>query len=194
MRYRIIILVGLIIASTEPPYTKAFTEFQQFDSALSQIQTQEWSCNPSWRGCKKEFYLTKRINNRSDINPVFYCPQYEYKLYFEPSEVIFFCNKTINRLKKKDGDKDSVQHYKQLLKLAKRSLRSVPIKFDDSWMDIIISECRPFIKNTKTKRNPKALIVRFYKTQSNDRGKDFDVITAKNDTVNMVTYLPICMN
>ena len=186
-------MVAFAVIYANPPYVRGNIETQIFDSVSVPNEVYEWCCYPSFKECKKDYYLTKRINNRNDIETIFYCSIYDYKLFFEPGEVIAFCNSSISRLRKTSGEKDSILQYRHLIRLATRSSLSTHVEFDNSWMQALIPRCKPFIKNIRSKKYSKALIVRFYKTQNNS-GKDFDVITSKNDTLNMVTVLPFCHN
>ncbi|MEQ1798079.1 MAG: hypothetical protein ABL872_09010 [Lacibacter sp.] len=154
---------------------------------------------------EKHFYQIEVIPNATNLNSKFYCitkpgfiPIYGagYKIYFDPKQVIIFCDSLIELLNKKNLDSEENYKINSFQKLRKKAIVSFKyaVKFDENYLLDLLPNCQSNFWDTKTQTPPTALLKKTYKTMCTVKGIDFDLITAKGDTVKLINNLEMCMN
>lgn len=154
---------------------------------------------------EKHFYQIEAIPNAANLNSKFYCitkPSFMpicgsgYKIYFDPKRVIIFCDSLINLLNKKNLSSEEDYKINSFQKLRKKAIASFKyaVKFDENYLLDLLPYCQSKFWDTKTQTPPTALLMKTYNTMCTVKGIDFDLITAKGDTVKLINNLEMCMN
>ena len=159
---------------------------------------------------EKHFYRMISIPNVPLLNSKFFCitkfyPEpivslpicgSGYKIYFDPRQVIRFCDSIIYALNKTNLSREEnfdINSYKKLKNEAIQSLKE-EIKFDENYLLRLLPYCQCYFWDTKTQTMPLTLLIKKYRTMCMKEGNDYDLINAKGDTISLINNLEFCIN
>lgn len=127
----------------------------------------------------------KTIKNDTTIKSDLFFIEDDYKVFFEPADIISFCESSIKDLKKGKHLDYEEKNFIELKSYAKSYLSGQNIKypFDYDWLPALLLNCKFFIVNMKTNGVPRAIIIEYYRTEFSG-GKNFYLLTPKGDTLN----------
>lgn len=181
----------------KPPYSDKLTSFDDAPTMNRLPSFDELN--------EKHFLKIQNVSNATDLNSKFYCitkPGYMpicgggYKIYFDPNQVMKFCDSLISFLKKDNlaGENDyRINSFQKLKQQAAKSLK-YSTKFDENYLHDLLPYCKSSFWDTKTQTRPISLLVKTYKTMCTEKANDYDLITAKGDTVKLINNMEMCMN
>lgn len=129
----------------------------------------------------------KTIKNDTTIKSNLFFIEDEYKVFFEPTEIISFCDNSINEIKKGKSFDFDEKSFVQLKSFAKSysSGQGVKYPFDYDWLPALLLNCKFYIINIKSGQRPKAMIIEYYNTEFSG-GKNFYLLTPKGDTLSFI--------
>ncbi len=132
----------------------------------------------------------KTVLNDTTIKSNLFFSQANYKVFLNPEDIIFFCDKSIKQIREgKSLDYDE-KDFNDLKGFAQSYLtrQNKVNPFDFDWLPALLLNCKVFIINAKTMEKPKALIIEYYRTEFSG-GKNFYLLTPKGDTLNFIHHM-----
>jgi len=131
--------------------------------------------------------IYKTIPNNVNLTSNLFFIEDDYKVFFNPEEVINYCDKSISMIKKGENLDYNEKSFEALRQFAASCLagQEKANPFDYDWLPALLINCKFSIINTKTYEKPKAVLVEYYRTEFSG-GKNFYLVTQKGDTLNFV--------